>query len=94
MNTEANSDEILNLDYNFSKLVCRALNRTRGRHELAARILGIGLRTIFRYKAWYYIHQDISGHWHAREFWESVENSEYGKSVNKKEGQEIGSMVN
>lgn len=92
MNTEANSDEILNLDYNFSKLVCRALNRMSGNNRRACLLLGISERTIYMYRAQFNIRNDGYG-WHAKEFWATIE-EEYGKSVNKKEGQEIGSIVN
>lgn len=92
MNTEPNRDEIMNLDYNFSKLVCRALNITKGNHMAACALLGISERTIFRYRGWYSIRKEDSGEWAARSFWAVFEGVE--KSVDKNTPEEIGSMAN
>lgn len=51
------SEEILNIEYHVKRMIVKALNNTQT-HEDAALLLGITVRTLYRYKAQYNVFYD------------------------------------
>lgn len=60
-------DEILNIEYHVKIMVLKALNRTDNNND-ACKLLGISVRTLFRYKiSFNIIYDDINNNFYIRQ---------------------------